>query len=531
MGEFKKIRKGHALGVNRVAKRDSPSCDSPSFYTSPAPGTTVDASQELTISWDTSYASCLSSPSEIDIYLLSPTTSDAHVKVFSPVPFTPGSYHTTLQPKWWNSTNSVQLQLSIVPSGTPLFLSPIVPGGIWTATYNSSSGIPASYTGNSSSDSDIQTVGGISKAGVPKGAIAAAVLLPIIIIAIAVGIYVRISRRKQSEKTKRFSQAVDARMSRISGDWKSISAKGAQAAIRDSTASGMRMSKVFASEMQMKVGDRISVLNPSSLGRPSLDSTARSSPLNPGERVSRVSFAADAVPRPSRDRVSTYSQGRTSRAYHVGYVPPVPIRTLSQYNQENGEVYQIEEGDDLATMSPTQTEGPVALGDEDVARMSSDLTPALSMMRTGLNPAAKSQDDLLLPRPVDMPVPPTPTLTIPTSPLGTSPSAPPLSPLGMMPMQPQPASIMSPDAMLRAYAERRAAGGGALSPTVPSPAFLGVPASPIGMTTTQYTPSGMRNLTGDPNVGISSHLSPTDAYNRASVAASGESMYSETEEH
>lgn len=42
-----------------------------------------------------------------------------------------------------------------------------------------------------------------------------------------------------------------------------------------------------------------------------------------------------------------------------------------------------------------------------------------------------------------------------------------------MPMQAMPANMMSPDDMLRAYAERRAAGNAA-GPTIPSPTYAGV---------------------------------------------------------
>ena len=58
-----------------------------------------------------------------------------------------------------------------------------------------------------------------------------------------------------------------------------------------------------------------------------------------------------------------------------------------------------------------------------------------------------------------------------------------------MPMQPMPANMMSPDDMLRAYAERRAtaAAGTAGGPTVPSPAYTGVGAQ--GGMRTLYSPT------------------------------------------
>ena len=55
-----------------------------------------------------------------------------------------------------------------------------------------------------------------------------------------------------------------------------------------------------------------------------------------------------------------------------------------------------------------------------------------------------------------------------------------------MPMQPMPANMMSPDDMLRAYAERRATvvSGG---PTIPSPAYTGTGAQ--GGMRTLYSPT------------------------------------------
>jgi hypothetical protein len=58
-----------------------------------------------------------------------------------------------------------------------------------------------------------------------------------------------------------------------------------------------------------------------------------------------------------------------------------------------------------------------------------------------------------------------------------------------MPMQAMPANMMSPDDMLRAYAERRATGGAGIakSPTVPSPTYAGI-----------GTQGGMRTLYSPP---------------------------------
>lgn len=85
-------------------------------------------------------------------------------------------------------------------------------------------------------------------------------------------------------------------------------------------------------------------------------------------------------------------------------------------------------------------------------------------MREGGN----NGNQLLLPSPKDeMPSPPLPAALSKSS---TS---------GMMPMQPMPANVMSPDDMLRAYAESRRT---PVSPAFPSPVL------------TNYDGNGMRTL-------------------------------------
>jgi len=63
-----------------------------------------------------------------------------------------------------------------------------------------------------------------------------------------------------------------------------------------------------------------------------------------------------------------------------------------------------------------------------------------------------------------------------------------------MPMQPMPANVMSPDDMLRVYAERRALGGasGVKGPTVPSPTYTGNGAQ--GGIRTLYSPTHLQKL-------------------------------------
>jgi len=507
MAKFRKLQKfrnGHAvsLGWHNHSKRDV-DCKSLSVYKSPSTGDTVQASDPLTISWDTSYASCLGNGyTNIDIYLLSPTSPSGHVKIFSSIPFSAGTYTKNLDSSWWNNTGDIQLTIDFVPTGQLLAYNPFTAGPV--ITVKSTAGSNPSGDASDSTDPTLKTSSDVAQGGsLPKGSIAAAILLPIIAVIIGLAFYVKISRKRRAERSRRFSQVMNARMSRISGDWQNVAQESSKFAARDSTASGLRMSTVFNQGMQMDVREdaqRVSIANmPYSQSQPVGTRTSRFNPPTVGTRQSRISFAPDV--NASKERLSTYSNGRVSRVFPAEDAPPVPrnefgravsgnpasIASVSVYDVNS--IYAVEsheEHDDHAVLSPTQASGPVALSNEDINNI--DIAPALSLMRSGGNSANKSSDDLLL----TPPAPPTPT-HVPGSPLGTSFGAPPLSPLGTMPMQPHPVSSMSPDDMLRQYA--KAKGKSPLASTVTSPTAVYSPTTPT------YTSTGMRNLTGDASLG------------------------------
>lgn len=107
---------------------------------------------------------------------------------------------------------------------------------------------------------------------------------------------------------------------------------------------------------------------------------------------------------------------------------------------------------------------------------------------------------MLLQRKATSPAPPLPSMPEPSFQL------PKTTIVGIMPMQPMPASVMSPDEMLRAYAERRA---------VASPPPMGSPTLPAPVV--NYNSNGMRTL-----------YSPTTPTfdNRKSLSPTEHSMYS-----
>ena len=333
-------------------------CATGGFYISPSQGQTLSTTNPFNITWDTS---CLSNTAAVDIYLIAPGLNNSRIHEWQNVNYGYGNYQTTLEPKWWNDSSTVNLQLSIVTVNTPPFLSPLPAGPVFTATYTAPS------DGSTPAGADLTSPGGVTYVGnfssnssSSKGKVAAGVLVPLLFIGLGIAAYFKLSRAKAKEKSRRFSVAIDKRMSTISGDWKSLSAAGAQAAIRHSMAisgGGDRNSSAFsfgairplstaAVEGEPSISDKASFDAPSmSQLRPSL----RSASL--GDRVSRVSFAADV--RPSVDSRRTVG---ISRAFHTGFVPPLPSN---------------DDKDDTGDLSPTQTTGPFTLTPEDIrARMS-----------------------------------------------------------------------------------------------------------------------------------------------------------------
>lgn len=317
----------------------------------------------MNISWDTA---CLPNTPAVDIYLIAPSLASSRIHEWQDVNFALGSYQTTLEPKWWNDSSSIPLQFSIVASGSQPFLSPFPAGPVFTATYTApTSGSTPSDANLDSPNSPTYVNNFPTNSSLSKGKIAAGLLIPLFFIALGVYIYIKISRAKGKEKRKRFSEAVDKRMSTISSDWKSITTAGATAAIRNSIAVGsignrssaftfgaIRPASTMVVESESAVAEKESI-DISQL-RPGIRASAF------GERVSRVSFAADVRPSMESRRTTTTSRAfRSSRA--SSFIPPLPIPFPVQH--------------DTGDMSPTQTMGAFSLTPEDIkARMEGDDT-------------------------------------------------------------------------------------------------------------------------------------------------------------
>jgi hypothetical protein len=344
------------------------------LYLSPKMASTVDSiAQPLNISWD---PSCLAAP-EVDIYLYAPKSARPRIHVWEHVALSRGSYSAQLMPRWWNSTTSQQLQIIIVPTGDPPFMSAFPAGPVFNATYSPTGSTPPPAADTSVVDSGVTPVNDLAHEKASKSALssrtAAGVLVPLLLIALAAFAYITWKRRKEQHKRMAWTEKIDKRMSTISTDWKSVSAAGAQAAIRSSMAANRNSSFSFGairpnstvdpdssdySNPAIRSGTGVGLRNPNAL------SSARNSTTS--TRVSRVSFAPD--PRVSRVSFaeSTDSSNRknvSSRAFHSAYIPPVPALPDGITSVYFPDKPQEKDKDSL---SPRQTAGPLTLTSDDI---------------------------------------------------------------------------------------------------------------------------------------------------------------------
>ena len=187
----------------------------------------------------------------------------------------------------------------------------------------------------------------------------------LLVICIVIAAVVKLRRQSGKEDRRRWSEAVDRRMSTISTDWKPISVAGAQFAIRNSIAGdasnrassfsfgNIRPTSSIAEGGQAGIGTRArTVLPGASNGTAQLRSSLATSQAM-SERVSRVSFAPDV--RPSSEARRTVH----SRAFHTAIVPPLPDRKW-----EGSQTPTL--NSDHESLSPTQTNGPETLSIEDI---------------------------------------------------------------------------------------------------------------------------------------------------------------------
>ncbi|GAA6047108.1 hypothetical protein JCM3770_004200 [Rhodotorula araucariae] len=349
-------RRHASLSKARVVRR---ACSSSSaLWTFPAASSTAPVYEDLVLTWD---PSCVTvSSATVDLYLsVEEDVGWLRVHQWQDVPYADGSLQTQFKPSWWNASTgagSVSAQFSLVPSGQPSWNTPAPAGPVFTIAYNGSypsvtqTADQSIYTGPSvESVSDPK-----SRSSAPSGGkLAAAVLIPIIVVALAAVGYVLWYKRKKRPEKKRVSAVVDHRMSMISqGTWQP----------RPSMASG-RPGSVHPSHHRPAASHHSGTNRGSYFADPNHrqstysfagSAAGASSPLRPpppaemrqtghGERASRVSFAGEVyIPRPSfasntrPGSVHTHSSLHQSQLRHSAFLPdgsePLPSSTSPEHS-------------------------------------------------------------------------------------------------------------------------------------------------------------------------------------------------------
>ncbi|QRW22841.1 hypothetical protein RhiXN_07877 [Rhizoctonia solani] len=445
MESLRNIRVGHpASGVDhtKMAKRIAEKRAGCDLYTAPAAGATINSLEgSFTMTWNPSCAT--NAPSAVDIYLTAAIPIPKVLFTFGKSQLCRWNLHRCPQAQVVECNFGRQSATIVRGSQHPLFLSNFPVGPTWTAHYDASSAAGAAAAADTSTpDAIYQTVNNnFNGGGLSKGALASAVIFPILTVAVALLVYVKFSRKKEAKKRQRWSQAMDKRMSTISKDW--AGARPSMAGSRNTRASSWyvthmgnqagRPSSTFANESgQAGIGARYGGPNSPGAHSSSIGSGPEMgqirpralSSLTPSDRISRISFAGDSRPSMGDSMRPAISHGTPTRAEWSLLMSADEIRAKVAQGHEHGT--------------------PSVDGDlrDDILQM-----PAATHLRTG---QVNGSDDFLV-RPDSMALayggveevePPAPVHNA-------------MFPTGAMPMAP---SHASPDDMMRAYAQARTNG-------------------------------------------------------------------------
>ncbi|KAJ7279505.1 hypothetical protein C8J57DRAFT_1003437, partial [Mycena rebaudengoi] len=110
-------------------------CATGAFYTAPAPGSTHDALQPITVSWATQLNCLPDSPVHVNILLTAPGFDQPLMHKWASIPYGDGSFTMDVLPRWWGATPSMQLRVMVIPAGSLPVLQAIPAGPVITATY------------------------------------------------------------------------------------------------------------------------------------------------------------------------------------------------------------------------------------------------------------------------------------------------------------------------------------------------------------------------------------------------------------
>jgi hypothetical protein len=364
------------------------------LYTAPALGATIDATKPIKFTWNTA---CAISTPQVDLYLNEPNSG--LIQAWQNVDFKSGQFEVQLRPKWWNSTETAHLQLSILGAGLQSWDTQSPAGPIFTVNYPASAMFTtvtdggavktntAAAAATQSADGIFNDVASTKSGGISKGGIAAAVVVPILVVILAVGVAIRFWRQRETEKRKRWSQALSTHSAGL--EWEKGAHPGEKPPSvfggmpRPSTSSQRPMSyatsSIYAVENNM-AGTGAAFARPTYNARSgSNDNVSRSSVVLPDGNVrqSRISFAENARP----DRRSRLSLGGDIRPNVTGSPQSVFVNHNASKSTTALELATPSKKSSYATgsaladdedvnISPSQLTGPGHFGDNDMRKAS-----------------------------------------------------------------------------------------------------------------------------------------------------------------
>ncbi|EIW67890.1 hypothetical protein TREMEDRAFT_40028 [Tremella mesenterica DSM 1558] len=359
------------------------------LYTFPNSSSTVDATQPLTFKWNTD---CDVS-SNIDLYLYAPSSAAGLIHAWTNVQFSSGEFTATLQPKWWNDTTTAKLQLNIIESGGYSFLSSNPLGPVFTVNYAADAMFSttekngavqtqtAAAAATNVADAVFQDVSDTYKHhGISKGGIAAAVLVPLLVLLLLAAVGVKFWRSKEKANRQRWSKA----LSTHSGlDWEKGARPGEkpQSILGRPSMSTIQRPTSFAASSTYAIENNMAGAGAGGFARPDISGLRSVSVDNihtppVGPRQSRISFAEAARP----DRRSRLSFGGDLRPTVSHGTPGTPVfripggtRSAADLNTPRGIAYAtgsaLDDAEEDLNVSPTQKAGPQPFADAEMKRV------------------------------------------------------------------------------------------------------------------------------------------------------------------
>lgn len=185
-------------------RRDGPAppCRSKDLYVAPAAGAKVPVGS-VTVRWQ---PSCLQGISDsLDLYLYSQQQlqSALPVHAWTRIRAGAGAINIQVDPSWWNASDSATLNMQFVPTGSQPWQSELPLSAAWIATNEQRHG-DSSYVPKASNAVSQMTPGGSPPSGsLSKGSLAAAIVVPVVVVLLALGATVAWFLHNKNEKDAR----------------------------------------------------------------------------------------------------------------------------------------------------------------------------------------------------------------------------------------------------------------------------------------------------------------------------------------